>query len=79
MKYKDVKEGDVIDHVRITEVEDDGWHKTFTFDLLDKNGWSFLVVYPCDYESEAIFSFNKDEEKSDQYSFIDELYLTEEL
>lgn len=74
--YKDVEVGDVIDGVKITDVEKDSWHLTFTFDLIG-GGWSFLVVYPCDYGKEAKFVFPKrkenDDEESEQLDFFDEM------
>jgi len=72
--YKDVEIGDVIDGVKITDVEKDRWHLTFTFDLI-VGGWSFLVVYPCDYDKEAKFTFPKDEEEKEngQTDFLNEL------
>ena len=73
-KYKEVEVGDIIDGVKITDVEKDRWNLTFTFDLIC-GGWSFLVVYPCDYDKEAKFTFSNDpeEEENDQLDFFDEL------
>jgi hypothetical protein len=72
--YKDVEIGDVIDWVKITDVEKDSWHLTFTFDLIG-GGWSFLVVYPCDYAKEAKFTFTDDTEEKEngQMDFLNEL------
>lgn len=72
--YKDVVIGDVIDGVRITDVEDESGHLTFTYDIIG-GGWSFLVVYPCDYDKEAKFNFPKDEEEKEngQTDFLNEL------
>lgn len=73
-RYKDVETGDIIDGVKITEVEKDSWNLTFTFDLIG-GGWSFLVIYPCDYDKKAKFSFlnESEEEENDQLDFFDEL------
>lgn len=74
MTYAGVKVGDVIDGVRITDVEDEGFHKTFEFDYVG-GGWSFLVVYPCDYGKEAKFVFQDDTEENEngQMDFLNEL------
>lgn len=72
--YKDVEIGDVIDGVKITDVEKDSWNLTFTFDLIG-GGWSFLVVYPCNYDKEAKFTFpdNAEEKENGQIDFLNEL------
>ena len=71
MTYAEVKTGDVIDGVKITDVEKDDWHLTFTFDIIG-GGWSFLVVYQCNYGNEARFKFNEqaDEEAEGQTNFF---------
>lgn len=73
-QYKDVEIGDIIDGVKITDVEKDTWHLTFTFDLIG-GGWSFLVIYPCNYGKDAKFTFSNDseEEENSQLDFFDEL------
>ena len=45
MTYAEVKTGDVIDGVKITDVEKNDLHLSFTFDIIG-GGWSFLVIYP---------------------------------
>ena len=72
--YKDVEIGDVIDGVKISDIEKDSWQLTFTFDLIG-GGWSFLVVYPCDYDKEAKFAFPDDTEEKEngQTDFLNEL------
>lgn len=74
MTYAEVKTGDVIDGVKITDVEKDDWHLVFTFDIIG-GGWSFLVVYPCNYWKEARFKFNEqaEEEAEWQTNFLDQL------
>lgn len=74
MTYAEVKTGDVIDGVKITDVEKDDWHLSFTFDIIGV-GWSFLVIYPCDYGKEARFTFNEaaEEEAEGQTSFLNQL------
>lgn len=73
-QYKDVEIGDIIDGVKITDVEKDTWNLTFTFDLIG-GGWSFLVVYPCDYDKEAKFTFSNDTQEDEDYQldFFNEL------
>ena len=73
-RYKDVEIGDVIDGVKITDVEEESGHLTFTFDIIG-GGWSFLVVYPCDYDKEATFAFPDDteEQENGQTDFSNEL------
>lgn len=73
-RYRDVKNGDVIDGVKITDVEKESGHLTFTYDIIG-GGWSFLVIYPCDYGKEAKFTFPKDEEEKEngQTDFFNEL------
>lgn len=72
--YKDVEIGDVIDGVKITDVEKESGHLTFTYDIIG-GGWSFLVVYPCDYAKEAKFTFPDDTEEKEngQTDFLNEL------
>ena len=72
--YKDVQIGDVIDGVKITDVEKDSWHLVFTFDVIG-GGWSFLVVYPCDYDKEATFAFpdEREEQENGKTDFLNEL------
>ena len=74
MTYAEVKTGDVIDGVKITDVEKDDWHLSFMFDIIG-GGWSFLVIYPCDYGKEAMFNFNEaaEEEAEGQTSFLNQL------
>lgn len=74
MTYAEVKTGDVIDGVKITDVEKDDWKLSFTFDIIG-GGWSFLVIYPCDYWKEARFKFNEatEEEAEGQTSFLNQL------
>ena len=73
-RYKDVEIGDVIDGVKITDVEEESGHLTFTFDIIG-GGWSFLVIYPCDYDKEAKFTFPDDTEEKEngQTDFLNEL------
>ena len=73
-RYKEVETGDIIDGVKITDVEKDKWNLTFTFNLIG-GGWSFLVVYPCDYDKEAKFTFSNapEEEENYQLDFFNEL------
>jgi hypothetical protein len=72
--YKDIEVGDVIDGVKITDVEKDSWNLTFTFDLIGGD-WSFLVVYPFNYDKEAKFVFPDDTEENEngQTDFLNEL------
>jgi hypothetical protein len=72
--YKYVEIGDVIDDVKITDVEEESGHLTFTYDIIG-GGWSFLVVYPCDYAKEAKFIFPDDTEEKEngQTDFLNEL------
>ena len=73
-RYKDVKIGDIIDGAKITDVEKESGQTTFTFDVIG-GGWSFLVIYPCDYDKEATFAFPDDPEEtpSGQTDFLNEL------
>lgn len=48
----DVKKGDVIDGCTITQVSQSEYDINFTFDLPD-GGWSFLVIYPKQYNETA--------------------------
>lgn len=74
MTYAEVKTGDVIDGVKITDVEKNDLHLSFTFDIIG-GGWSFLVIYPCNYGKEARFKLNEadDEEAEMQTSFLNQL------